>query len=45
MYKQLLFKIFFIIILFSDFSYSFYDYYNLGLDGDIAGGIVPAPDV
>jgi len=45
MSKHFFLKILLIFLLVSDFSYSFYDYYNTKLDGDLAGGIVPATDV
>jgi len=42
--KRLLF-IFLILILLGDFTYSFFQYYATPLDGDVAGGVVPAKDV
>jgi len=33
------------LLLVTDFTYSFMQYYNTPLDGDMAGGIIPAEDV
>ncbi len=43
--KRKILYILLLIILIGDLSYSFLQYYSTPLDGDIAGGVVPANDV
>lgn len=45
MNKNTLFLIILSCLLLGDFTYSFLQYYHTPLDGDMAGGIVPANDV
>jgi hypothetical protein len=43
--RKEVFKYLFLILILSDLAYSFSQHYNQTLDGDMAGGIVPADDV
>ncbi|HET6556265.1 MAG TPA: hypothetical protein VFG54_03060 [Prolixibacteraceae bacterium] len=45
MKKQKLLIVILILFLLGDTVYSFLQYYHIPLDGDIAGGVVPSPDV
>ncbi|MDL2297074.1 hypothetical protein LJC68_02780 [Bacteroidales bacterium OttesenSCG-928-B11] len=44
MHKKYFYYFLFVLLL-ADLTYSFLQYYNTPLDGDMAGGIVPAKDV